>query len=228
MNKNNRKRLYPKLWQHDYHVLTQLRREVIQMVQKYINQKKKLIDYGCGDMPYREQIQPYITEYIGVDIGLNPQADILIQKGKELPIKTANAGTVLSTQVLEHVDDVDLYLRESYRILEKGGYLFLSTHGIWPYHEFPNDYRRWTKYGLEYEIQNVGFQVIETRVILGAYAASLQFQLLLFAKLCKTWGIAGRLIMISLSLVGNVIIALIDMLERKSFDAAVFIVVAQK
>ena len=80
--------------------------------------------------------------------------------------------TVLSTQVLEHVGDVQGYLREAHRLLRPGGLLFCSTHGAFILHRHPTDYRRWTVDGLRYELEQAGFAVERVEPKLGILATA--------------------------------------------------------
>ena len=41
-----------------------------------------------------------------------------------------------------------MMVNEVFRVLKSGGLFFLSTHGNWPVQGAPNDYWRWTEYGL--------------------------------------------------------------------------------
>ena len=66
---------------------------------------------------------------------------------------------VLSTQVLEHIQDPDAYLRETRRILRPGGELLLTTHGMFEEHGCPQDFLRWTSRGLEELVGRNGFRV---------------------------------------------------------------------
>lgn len=122
---------------------------------------RTLVDYGCGQMPYKSLFAPYVESYIGVDIEGNPWADITILPGQSVPLDDGSVDVVLSTQVLEHVLDVEGYLNECVRLLRTGGCLILSTHGIYNWHPSPLDLRRWTWQGLEYEMEQVGLQVID-------------------------------------------------------------------
>jgi SAM-dependent methyltransferase len=85
---------------------------------------------------------------------------------------------VVSFQVLEHVWDLDWYLGECWRILRPGGWLLLSTHGVWLYHPHPTDYRRWTRDGLLDELGQRGLQVKVAEGVVGPLAWTTQFRLL--------------------------------------------------
>lgn len=232
MNNANKKRLYPPVWQHDYHVLTALRTIMQRYADTYWHGKKgTIVDYGCGSSPYKYMFRGNDTDYIAVDIGKNPEADMLIGEGEKIKMKDGSVDIVLSTQVLEHVDDVRFYLSESARILKKNGYLFLSTHGIWPYHPYPIDCHRWTKTGLEREIIRHGFTVIADTPILGPVAASVQWGLLYWVGQLLTMRIIGRLLIPFISLIGNGRIWIREKLNpvsQSDGDAAVFVICAKK
>ena len=107
----------------------------------------RVLDVGCGIRPYFPYFQPYVSEYVGVDVD-NPAAD-LQGSVEALPVENAAYDLVLCTQVLEHVDDPDLAVRELYRVTTPGGRILASTHGVQVYHPSPTDYWRWTHAGLE-------------------------------------------------------------------------------
>jgi len=76
----------------------------------------------------------------------------------------------VSFQVLEHVRDIDTYLKEAGRVLRDDGLMLLSTHGTWLYHPHPEDHRRWTREGLIGEIARRGFQVTDCIAVVGPLA----------------------------------------------------------
>jgi SAM-dependent methyltransferase len=133
----------------------------------------RLLDFGCATTPYRDLVAPGV-EYVGVDIPGNPNADVALSADGTVPLPDASFDMVVSTQVLEHVGDPMLYLSESFRLLRPGGKLVLTTHGIMYYHRDPADYWRWTCEGLEKIVQDVGFDVVEMRGIMGLASAAIQ------------------------------------------------------
>ena len=134
----------------------------------------RLIDLGCGNMPYRALFAPHVTDYLGCDLRGNELADLFFDTEGRAPVADGSADVVLSSQVLEHVPDPTLYLREARRILRSGGLLVLSTHGVWRYHPDPTDYWRWTRDGLLKLIGDQGFEVCGVRGVLGPAASGLQ------------------------------------------------------
>lgn len=111
---------------------------------------------------------------IGVDIGENPYAQLRISDNGDLPIVNGSQNYVVSFQVLEHIPVPNDYLGEAFRVLVPKGKLFLTTHGIWPYHPTPGDYHRWTVDGLSLELERAGFQIQSITYVLSEYSALVQ------------------------------------------------------
>ena len=135
---------------------------------------ENLLDYGCADKPYEMLFKQKFVNHIGADLPGNKRAEIEIKPGGDLPSADGSFDCVLSSQVLEHVTDPRLYLREAFRVLKSGGSLIVSTHGIWPYHPDPTDFWRWTIDGLQREIRLAGFQISVVKSVFGPESVALQ------------------------------------------------------
>ncbi|MBI4343124.1 MAG: class I SAM-dependent methyltransferase [Candidatus Omnitrophica bacterium] len=109
---------------------------------------------------------------------------MVIEPDGRLRHPEASVDVVLSLQVLEHAEDVERYLLEAQRILKPGGLLWLTTHGMWPYHPTPDDYHRWTLTGLR-RLVGRHFRIEETDALMGApaYAVMIYLQWLWEASL---------------------------------------------
>jgi SAM-dependent methyltransferase len=134
-----------------------------------------LVDFGCAEAPYRPLVEAAGMRYVGADLEGNPAADLTIAADGSLPLADASVDCVLSTQVLEHVEDPHAYLVEARRVLRGGGALVLSTHGHYRLHGDPQDYWRWTLDGLCRQLDAAGFAVRERRSVLGLATSGLQF-----------------------------------------------------
>jgi SAM-dependent methyltransferase len=148
-----------------------------------VGDRGRVLDYGCADAPYRRFFAPSV-DYVGADLPGNPAATVEIQSDGRVPLADASVDAVLSTQVLEHVQDPVLYLDECYRVLRPGGRILLSTHGMMVYHPDPVDYWRWTCAGLRRQMAAAGFEVVRFEGIMGLAATGIQlFQDALFWRL---------------------------------------------
>lgn len=123
-----------------------------------------IIDYGCGSKPYESFFQ--CDQYIGVDVETSghpasgKKADVFFDNGR-MPFDDAFADGVLASEVLEHVFDLRGCLRDIHRVLKPGGKLLATCPFVWPLHEEPYDYARYTPYALERELQSAGFKIIK-------------------------------------------------------------------
>jgi SAM-dependent methyltransferase len=119
-----------------------------------------VLDIGCGNKPY----QPLFLEaksYTGCDIIQSSENRVdVVCPSTDIPLADASYDTIFSTQVLEHVEDHGKMLAEAFRLLKPGGNIILSAPMMWPHHEEPYDFFRFTRYGLEYLFLKTGFSNI--------------------------------------------------------------------
>jgi SAM-dependent methyltransferase len=183
----------------------------------------RVLDYGCADQPYRSFFPG--AEYLAADLPGNPLASIEIRPDGTVPIEDASVDAVLSTQVLEHVEDPALYLAECFRVLRPGGRMLLSTHGIMVWHPDPVDLWRWTGEGLRRVVEDAGFRVDRFEGIMGLAATGLQlFQDAAYWRL-------PRPLRPLLALVVQTAVALVDRVEKpesRRANALVFALTATK
>lgn len=184
----------------------------------------RVLDFGCADMPYRRFFGSDV-DFIGADLPGNPRASLHVRSDGTLPSDDASFDAVLSTQVLEHVADPEVYLAECLRVLRPGGRLLLSTHGMMVYHPDPVDYWRWTCAGLRRAVEQAGFAVVRFEGIMGMAATGLQ--LVQDAACVRT----PRWLRPAICLTAQSVIAVIDRLERsesRNLNALVFALVAER
>ena len=114
-----------------------------QFIERHLSDKYTL-DIGAGNSPYSH----YFPNRVGFDIAAGPG----VQVGGDahtLPFADETFEIVLSTEVLEHLHSPHVAIAEMRRVLKKGGLVLLSTRFIFPIHDAPHDYFRYTEFGLK-------------------------------------------------------------------------------
>lgn len=131
---------------------------VQEMAVKYDEKGKKILDVGAESSPYKKYFKR--MDFFAQDIVQNSAhtIDFVGDINEGIPgIKDKSFDYILCTQVLEHIRIPDKAFKEFYRILKRGGRLFLTTHLCFEEHMIPYDYFRFTKYGLRYLGESNGF-----------------------------------------------------------------------
>lgn len=136
-----------------------------------------ILDAGAGNGPYK----PLFTDmhYESADFCQVDKAYGAITHVCDLaaiPVPSERYDLVLCTQVLEHVSDPKEMLAELFRVLKPGGVLYASAPLFYEEHEAPYDYFRYTRFGLRYVLESVGFQVGQLQPLEG-YFGALSYQL---------------------------------------------------
>ena len=67
-----------------------------------------------------------------------------------LPFEDESFEFILCTEVLEHLHTPHQAIAEMKRVLKSGGALVLTTRFVFPIHDAPHDYYRYTEYGLRH------------------------------------------------------------------------------
>jgi len=155
----------------------------------------RLLDIGCGHKPYQEMIR--CREYIGMEMTDKFKPDIVGDVRNMHMFESNTFDSILSNQVLEHIDNVGQALREMQRVLKPGGYCVLTAPFIARLHGLPHDYWRFSISGLRYLLEKSGFKV-EVIEAMGGYFTTLYYlrQFFVYEKcqkyiwsrwLCKVW-----------------------------------------
>jgi SAM-dependent methyltransferase len=136
-----------------------------------------VFDLGAGG----RRIAPHVKTVDFFDSG---NTDIIADI-HALPIENDSADLVISTGVLEHVENGDKFISEIKRTLKIGGCTYIEIPFLQQYHDDPIDSRRYTKDGLKRYLEQHGFEVLDsgfhigasvTIATLNAYYAALLFE----------------------------------------------------
>lgn len=229
--KRPHKRLAPSFWEHDWYILKSLSAAIESLLDRdgLLEPGQIVVDMGCGDRPYEPLFRQARCTYLAGDI--LGSVDFVIQPGRPVGLDKESADGIVSFQVLEHVWDLDWYLGECQRLLKPGGWLLLSTHGTWPYHAHPTDFRRWTRDGLLAELQERGFAVERVKAVVGPLAWTTQIRLLGMRHVLGKLGPPGKLALKLLTAVMNSRMVLEDRLTPSAIrdeNACVYLTLSRK
>lgn len=150
--------------------------------------KGKLLDVGCGKMPYKNHIlkNSTVDTYHGIDIEDALEYDKKIKPdfywdGNKLPFDDCSYDCIIATEVLEHVPNTNSFLEEVFRVLKKDGVFFFTTPFFWNLHEVPHDQYRFTPFSLKRHLTDTKFKNV-TIVSSGSWHSSMAQMLGLWVK----------------------------------------------
>lgn len=137
------------------------------------------LDIGCGSKPYSNLL--HTESYIGMDVEvtghnhLNSKIDVFYD-GVNIPFSDNYFDSIVCFEVLEHVFNADMFLKEAFRVLKPGGKAIFTVPFIWDEHEQPYDFARYSSFGLAHLFGKNGFSIIKSR----KYLCDLRLLFLLF------------------------------------------------
>jgi SAM-dependent methyltransferase len=128
-----------------------------------IGEDKLVLDIGCFDK-WTKQYCPISCSYIGLDYyetarywyGTKPD---IYGDALSLPIQPNCIDVVLLIDVLEHISDTERLLGQIYNILKDDGLVILSFPFLYPLHDEPRDFVRFTSYGFQKLALRKGFNI---------------------------------------------------------------------
>lgn len=123
-----------------------------------------VLDFGSGSKPYEHLFKT--EEYIGLDVQQEghshekEQVDVFYD-GKNIPFEKEHFDCCFSSQVFEHVFDLDHSLQEIHRVLKPNGTCLFLVPFVWNEHEIPYDFARYSSFGLVHLLEKNGFSIVK-------------------------------------------------------------------
>ncbi|MBP7741222.1 MAG: class I SAM-dependent methyltransferase [Candidatus Pacebacteria bacterium] len=102
-----------------------------------------VLDIGSGGAN-QDASFPNRTTY-DIDSARNPS---IVGDAQDMPFPDSSYDVIVCSEVLEHIPDPKKAIGEMFRVLAPGGTLILTTRFVFPVHDAPGDYWRFTPYGL--------------------------------------------------------------------------------
>lgn len=126
------------------------------------------LEIGASYKPRRDLFPVLVAGDLVHQSGLDVQFDT-----HHLPFADASFPLIAAIEVLEHCHNPQQALDEMYRVLQPGGRLVLTTRFLFPVHDAPHDYFRFTRYGLAHLCRNFDAVNIQAEVTTPATMAVL-------------------------------------------------------
>lgn len=122
-----------------------------------------VVDIGCADGKPRKYL-PDDANYVGIDYfetatnwyETRPE---IFADAQLLPLQDNAVDHVLLLDVLEHLPDPERCLAEVHRVLKPRGTFTLQVPFLYPIHDSPLDFHRWTANGLQRAATKHGFRI---------------------------------------------------------------------
>jgi SAM-dependent methyltransferase len=125
----------------------------------------RLLDCGCGDVPYYGLYRERVTEAMCVDWGASAHGrthvDREVDLTRPLPFEPERFETVLLADVLEHIPEPWQLMQEIGRVLSPAGKVIILVPFLYRVHEAPHDYYRYTEFGLAELCRRAGLEILE-------------------------------------------------------------------
>lgn len=128
------------------------------------NARGRVLELGCGNQPYRFLIKN--ATYVGIDQVIAKEffpltKDVSYYDGNVFPLTAESFDFVFFIEVLEHVEEPEIFIKECRRVLKREGSLLFTAPFNYKFHYIPYDYYRYTPSGLARLLKNAGFKDIQ-------------------------------------------------------------------
>lgn len=140
---------------------------------------QKILEIGGGDTSSNHLYTDLFPNRHTIDIDPARKPDT-VGDAHALPFDDASFDFILCTEVLEHLHTPQKAIDEMNRVLRPGGTLVLTTRFVYPIHDAPHDYFRYTKYGLKHLFRNWNIEILNEESLsfstIGALLQRIGFQ----------------------------------------------------
>ncbi len=123
---------------------------------------KRVLNVGAGGDEYL--YRRFFPNSLMVDIDPLRKPDMVVD-AHSLPFSDGEFEAVMCIEVLEHTRNPEQVISECRRVLKDGGLLLLTTRFIYPLHDAPHDYWRFTRPVIEDLFKNFSNVQVEAEAL---------------------------------------------------------------
>ena len=176
---------YNTLWEREWKIIHKIgpsvrsrNRILLRLFKKYI-QNGSVLDSGCGDGTFLELLNREYGEKLEYDASDFSDAALKLTRELSFLRKTyltdledetsfpkMKYDAVISSEVLEHINNWELALKNLLNLVKANGFIFITVpHGMKYFgtnDEFANHYRRFEIGQIENELKGLGFEIKES------------------------------------------------------------------
>lgn len=186
----------------------------------------RCMDFGCGIQPYRKLLA--VEEYIGVEIETeNKHKGVTYYDGYKLPFADEEFDSIISSEVFEHVINIEDIVIELNRVLKPGGTMLITAPFVYPTHCEPYDFKRYTLRGIENLLCNAGFECVESKLSASYWEVIAQLKNVYWAEIIKTkttiGSIAKRIVIIVNTFMGILASRVLPYTDRMYLDNVIVV-----
>jgi SAM-dependent methyltransferase len=128
----------------------------------------QVLEIGGGRVKSNHSYEDLFPNRHTYDIDPKRQPDT-VGDAHALPFSDGSFEFILCTEVLEHLHTPQKAIDEMCRVLKSGGTLIITTRFVFPIHDAPHDYYRYTEYGLRHLFRD--WKIIELKAETESFSA---------------------------------------------------------
>ena len=104
---------------------------------------------------------------------LNKEKEIIVKKFNKKNIKNNYFDLIIIPNLIHHLKNSDDILIKSFQLLRKGGKVYIFEPILREIHQKPDDYIRYTPYGMRTKLSSVGYKNVKFKTTGGPFSSTI-------------------------------------------------------